>query len=124
MPVVNDFDATFYPLIYGICADKSIKSLGTLSTTGLYNYHTGTCKSSLGVEQIELNSISFNYDSNNQQLSINEEGTYSVIDASGKIYASGISTGKEIVSLTDASNGLLILILQNGDSVATAKFIR
>lgn len=81
--IVNAYEANYYPLIYGICPDRTIKVLGPVPTASLYNYYTDDCMS-LGIETGQLEKSPFHHDAVNQTIQLKESGDIEITDLTGK----------------------------------------
>lgn len=120
---INTFDATFYPLIYGICPDRRIKNVGTLNTNGLYNYQTGTCLAAAGIEDISENELVIGYNSTLNSIQVtNASGNLFLTDLSGKTILSNIvvENAKSIV-VGELTTGIYVVNLVTETGVKTGK---
>lgn len=81
--IVQNYAANYYPLIYGICPDRTISVLGTVPTATLYT-HYESCQTASSTEKEQEESY-FSYNSTNQTITIEKEGDFILYDLTGKI---------------------------------------
>jgi len=119
--VISSFAANFYPLIYGICPDKTVKVVGTVSTAALYDYHTSEC-SSLGVSEVQEQPF---FTAKTDSVCVLEEGYLSITDVSGRSVAFGHPvTSGSVISISDYPSGMYIFSLEAKGTVQTLKLLR
>lgn len=106
---VSAYAANYYPLIYGICPDRTIKVLGPVPTASLYNYYTDDCMS-LGLETGQLVKLPFYHDAVNQAILLKESGTIEITDLTGKtIYRHDSNAQTTTISTADFPAGLYVI---------------
>lgn len=99
--IVSAYAANYYPLIYGICPDRTIKVLGPVPTASLYNYYTDDCMS-LGIEIGQSETLPFYHDAANQTIGLKQQGALIITDLTGKtIYQH--DSNEEITTISTAT---------------------
>jgi hypothetical protein len=107
--IVSAYAANYYPLIYGICPDRTIKVLGAVPTATLYNYYTDDCMS-LGIETGELEQASFYHDGENQAIVLKQTGDWVITDLTGKTVYSQVATDPgNTISTIGFPSGLYVI---------------
>lgn len=122
--IVNDFDATFYPLIYAICPDRTITQIGKQTSAVLYQ-HVGTC-ASLGIPEDSSPEYSLRLLGHKQvQISSpfeNSRARFELFDLQGKSIMNG-ELGQTI-DMNSFQSGLYLLnILSEEGKMARFKFV-
>lgn len=120
--IVKNYNVNYYPLVYAICPDKTIKVIGTQTAEVLYK-HVGTCKTLDISESNEKES--FLISNNNQFLAIdlksavlNANTNLQLIDLNGRVLKTVNVTDSEFnVSIEDFQVGTYFLRLIENDKV-------
>ena len=119
---VSAYAANYYPLIYGICPDRTIKVLGAVPTAILYNYYTDDCMS-LGIETGELEQAPFSYDVANESIVLKQQGDLVITDLTGKtVYSQAATDSGTSISTIGFPSGLYVIRFQ-GEVVQTVSKI-
>lgn len=119
--IVAAYAANYYPLIYGICPNRSIKVLGTATTANLYNYHTTDC-AQLGLEENE--EVPF-FELQNETVHFVMNGSLTVADLSGRILVDAYTAiAGESLELSDYTTGIYILSFVHDGQIQTMKLLR
>ncbi len=120
---VNAYEANYYPLIYGICPDRTIKVLGPVPTSSLYNYYTNDCMS-LGIESGQSEPLPFHHDWINQTIQLKQVGSISISDLTGKtVYSQDSDDQTTIISTADFPAGMYVVRFQGETFQAASKII-
>lgn len=119
--IISAYAANFYPLIYGICPNRSVNYLGTTTTANLYNYHTSDC-GPLGIPENE-NSLFFK--TTDETVLFSSNGAFTITDLSGRILLNeqAVVAGSEL-SLSDFHGGVYILSFSHEGQLQTTTLFR
>lgn len=121
--ILTEYKADFYPLIYGICPDRRIKNVGTLSTNGLYYYQTSTCLLTAGIENENEQSWLVGYDAIYNTVHLqNILGEVVFVDMTGKQVTKVVSMENNTsVNVDHLMPGLYVVQFETLEGSQTAK---
>jgi len=123
--VFIDYVVTYYPLVYGICPDKTVYNLGTQTATQLYNF-TANCTSS-GIAHGEEPKALVVLLSNNTLFVRSKVAciNFSLYDATGKmVIGQFIENTSESISAGHLSRGVYYYRASVNGNIFTGKIIK
>ncbi|MFN0201733.1 MAG: T9SS type A sorting domain-containing protein [Bacteroidia bacterium] len=112
--VFTDYKVIYYPMVYGICPNKSIKLLGTQSATSLYNY-VSVCAASEIEDQIFQNLTVYPNPSTNELFinGLEKEAKLAVTDMMGKIvFTQDLAKGENQLLVPAIATGMYFLDIE------------
>jgi len=111
--IIQQYAANYYPLIYGICPDRTISVLGAVPTATLYNYFE-SCQTASSID-IESEEPYFTYNSADRTLRIEKQGDFLLYDVTGNILIeqSQVSAG-EFIQLPSFMKGIHFISITDG----------
>lgn len=125
--VIDDYQAYFYPMIYGICPDKSTKFLGQQNAMQLYTYTTGTCKTN-AIANPMLSGINIFPNPVAHTLTIdNTKGEYTatIQDMTGRVVATRkIAFGQTEWTVNELPAGMYLLEVKDEQHSYYQKFLK
>ena len=118
--IISTYAANYYPLIYGICPNKTIQVLGTQTTANLYNYHSNC--SPLGLSE-NANTTYFQIKGENVSFAVN--GRFTITDLSGRflVKEQAVLEG-ENYAFSGMNTGVYLLTFEYEDLIQTATIFR
>lgn len=124
--IITQYDAIYYPMVYGICPDRTIKLLGTQNATALYNYVTNSCKTSAINPTIASNTKIYpNPVANTLQIETNTGVAYTIYDISGKkLLFAPITAQNTSANVSDLPSGMYLLQIEDGKASSFIKFVK
>jgi cytochrome oxidase Cu insertion factor (SCO1/SenC/PrrC family) len=125
--VIDDYKAYFYPMIYGICPDKTTKYLGQQNATQLYAYTTNSCKTN-AISNPILSGVSIYPNPVESVLKIENttrEYTVSIQDMTGRIIETkSIAIGQTDWDVNALPTGMYLLEVKDEQHSYYQKFLK
>ena len=105
--IINDYSVLYYPLVYGVCSDKTSYNVGTQSASQFYTF-ASNCSAS-GVNSMDPpKEVQVNISGNTLFIKSKNYGlTFSLYDISGKqVIQECIENTTENISVADLARGI------------------
>ena len=114
--LINNWDATFYPLIYAICPDGKLTHIGKQTTENLYA-HVASCSTALGVPENETEEIMFFQNQSGQIESMSTvTGSLLISGIDGKvIFQAELNEEKQITLPAQITTGVYLIHFEGTD---------
>jgi len=125
---ISDFSVDYYPLIYAICPDRTVKVTGSATTAALYE-QVQVCALTASTEDLsKASQVTFRYDTNTQNLKIFNATNIvnlKLTDSSGKlIMEAKLQQNANELLLPNLSSGVYFCTLVNGlNEVSSGRFV-
>lgn len=123
--MMDAYSVNFYPLIYGICDDRTITRLGTVPTEQLVDFKDNCPQTTAGVPETTQEVQALFYSESKTLVFPESVISYSIVDFSGQvIILAELNEGSEkSVQITEVPQGPFIVRMQTLDGWTTQRFL-
>lgn len=122
--VFDDYNVTYYPVIYKICPNKIVQQILTSETEEQLYEKVQECQTTLSIpESIDLGKVHINQLSKNLVIANHQKvNTIKVMDLRGQLIKTMGTVNGSNVSLNDLNTGIYLFELQTESGVVVKKF--
>ena len=125
--IITDYAVTYFPLVYGVCSDKTIYGLGTPTASQLYNF-AGSCTASSIANQINPKEFIVVLSANQIYIKSKNKPCFSfyLYDLSGKLILKQEfrNQTEEILPIDNLAKGVYYYQIDNGGVITNGKLVK
>jgi hypothetical protein len=124
--ILSGYAVNYFPLVYGICPDKSITVLGTQTASQLYA-HTAACNAATGISSTRSAGVFFNFANDKLNVVSNSSESFllTVYTMDGRmILKEEINPGLAYIPFETYSSGIYLCEYTDRGKVIYSKFVK